>query len=442
MKIPRRWSRNLIVGLCLAGLCLAGLAAGGRAQEAEPFEDPPINYSATKPNDRASKLNEAFRKQADEIRGWPARRRLRWLLDQLDVPVDSQILVFSKTSHQRAIIGPKNPRVLFFSDEAYVGWVPGGAMEVTLFDPVLGATFYLLDATEDGEKPILQRDNQCLSCHKSYERTPSLRARSVMPDAEGEALSGSSISNIDPDTPYTDRWGGWYVTGAPSPFRHRGNTVGKTEADFRTADGKGGVTLQSLKDYFDIGRYPKPTSDIVALSVHDHQVFVHNVLAAANQTARLSLARWPATREILQLPADAPLAGSTLVSLTSEADKVISALLCREEPALPAEGLRGDGEFEKSYEKGRRADPQGRALRDLDLKTRLFRYRCSPLIYSESFKGFPPELRTLVLTRLAAILRAEEPPADYAYLPAAERKAIDEILTATLPDLPASWRRK
>jgi len=64
------------------------------------------------------------------------------------------------------------------------------------------------------------------------------------------------------------------------------------------------------------------------------------------------------------------------------------------------------------------------------------------LVYSESFRGFPPELRTLVLTRLAAILRAEQPPAEYAYLPAAERKAIDEILTATLPDLPPAWRSK
>ena len=146
MKTPPRIRRNLFLGL---GLLL--IAATARSQEAEPFEDPPINYSATKPNDRATKLNEAFQKQADEIRGWPARRRLRWLLEQLDIPLDSQILVFSKTSHQRALIGPKNPRVLFFSDEAYVGWVPGGAIEVTLFDPVLGATVSLLAAQEDGD---------------------------------------------------------------------------------------------------------------------------------------------------------------------------------------------------------------------------------------------------------------------------------------------------
>ena len=104
-----------------------------------------------------------------------------------------------------------------------------------------------------------------------------------------------------------------------------------------------------------------------------------------------------------------------------------------------------DGDFDKAVEQLRiNLDHArtGRALRDLDLKTRLFRYRCSPLIYSESFKGFPPELRTLVLTRLMAVLRAEQPAPEYAYLPAAERQAIYEILTATLPDLPAGWRTK
>lgn len=433
LRIPlARWARLLALSFPL-------MAAG---QEAEPFEDPPINYSATKPNDRVQKLNAAFQKQADEIRSWPARRRLRWLLEQLEIPVESQILVFSKTSAQRDLINPRNPRVLFFSDEAYVGWVPGGMIEVIVFDPSLGATFYLLDATEDGTKPLLARDNQCLLCHKNYEQTPTLRVRSVLPGPDGEPLSGSSLANLSPDTPYTERWGGWYVTGAPSAFRHRGNTTGQGEADFLTAEGKGGLTLTSLQERFDISRYPQPTSDIVALSVHDHQVFVHNVLAAANQTARLSLARWPATRDILQLPVNAPIAGSTLVTLTSEADKIISALLGREDAPLPPGGLSGEGVFEKTYRLGRRPDQHDRALRDLDLQTRLFRYRCSPLIYSDSFQGLPPELRSLTLTRLAAILRAGQPPADYAYFKAPERQALWEILTETLADLPLTWPQK
>ncbi len=425
-----------------ASLLALSLPLDASAQEAEPFEDPPINYSATVPNDRVQQLNAASQKQVDEIRSWPARRRLRWLLEKLAIPVESQILVFSKTSAQRDLINPKNPRVLFFSDEAYVGWVPGGMIEVIVFDPSLGATFYLLDATEDAAKPLLARDNQCLLCHKNYERTPTLRVRSVLPGLDGEPLSGSSLANLAPETPYAERWGGWYVTGAPSAFRHRGNTTGQSEADFRTTEGKGGVTLPSLEGRFDVSRYPKPTSDIVALSVHDLQVFVHNVLAAANQTARLALARWPATREILQLPAHAPIAGSTLVTLSSEADKIIAALLGREEPPLPPDGLHGAGDFQQVYQKGRRPDSRDRALRDLDLQTRLFRYHCSPLIYSDSFRGLPPELRTLTLTRLGALLRTPAPPAEYAYLSAKARQNLWEILTATLTDLPPTWPRQ
>ena len=48
------------------------------------------------------------------------------LLDKLDVNIDSQTLVFSKTSLQQAIINPKNPRALYFNDEVSVGHVPGG----------------------------------------------------------------------------------------------------------------------------------------------------------------------------------------------------------------------------------------------------------------------------------------------------------------------------
>lgn len=428
--------------LLWTGLLSLNLAVCAGAQEAEPFEDPPINYSTTTPNDRAQKLNAAFQKQTEEIRGWPARRRLRWLLEQLEIPIASQLLVFSKTSAQRDLINPQNPRVLYFSDEAYVGWVPGGMIEVIVFDPQLGATFYLLDATAEPTKPLLGRDNQCLLCHKNYEHTPTLRTRSVMPNLAGEPLSGSSLANLSPDTPYTERWGGWYVTGAPSPFRHRGNTTGLGEADFLTAEGKGGLTLPTLKERLDVSRYPQATSDIVALSVHDHQVFVHNVLAAANQTARLALARWPATREILQLPPNAPLAGSTLVTLSSEADKIIAALLGKEDAPLPPGGLNGDGAFEKAYRQHRRPDPLDRALRDLDLRTRLFRYRCSPLIYSVSFQGLPAELRSLTLSRLGQLLRTDQPPAEYAFFNAQERQALWEILSATLTDLPPTWPRK
>ena len=159
--------------LLAATLALRGTLG---AQNHEPFEDPPINYSTTVPVDAVSRLNAAMAKQAEEIRGWPARRRLRWLLEQLQVPVESQLLVFGKTSLQRGLISPGNPRALYFSDEAYVGWVPGGAIEITVFDPVLGATFYVLDAQQPETAPLIARSQECLLCHAHHDHTPSLRA--------------------------------------------------------------------------------------------------------------------------------------------------------------------------------------------------------------------------------------------------------------------------
>jgi hypothetical protein len=173
--------------------------------------------------------------------------------------------------------------------------------------------------------------------------------------------------------------------------------------------------------------------------LHDHQVHVHNVMSTALQDARIALHRWPAMRKILGLPDDAPPQGSCVVVFESQAEKLIDALLCRDEAPWPEDALRSDGVFAAAYAKTRKADAKGRSLRDLDLRTRLFRYRCSPLIYSESFTHLPRQLREITLLRLSAGLRAFPPSPAFGHLEESERVAIHEILTATLPDLPAGW---
>jgi len=415
------------------------LMPGAQAQQVEPFEEPPISYSATQTNDRATEINAAFQSRATEIRSLPAKKRLKWLLDEMGVPVESQIFVFSKTSMQRDLINPESPRVLYFSDEAYVGWSPTGAFEVAVFDAKLGATFYIFEPHAAKEEPLLARSGDCLLCHSRHEHTPSLRTRSVFPDANGEPLSGSGGSNIAPSTPLAERWGGWYVTGTQAPFEHRGNLTGKKIDDFEGPLAMPTRNLLSLEGVVDTHRYLLKTSDVVPLLMHDHQVHVHNVLSTANQDARIALHRWPAMREILGLPADAPPQGSCLVVFASQAEKILDALLCRGEAAWPAGGITGDGVFAPAYAKTRKPDSQGRSLRDLDLQTRLFRYRCSPLIYSQSFASLPKQMRDLVLLRLSSGLRAFPPSPSFGHLADDERVAIHEILTQTLPDLPAGW---
>src|SRR5437588_12852982 len=51
---------------------------------------------------------------------------LRSVLKELNVPVSSQSLVFSKSSFQLSQISPQTPRAIYFNDDVYIGWVNHG----------------------------------------------------------------------------------------------------------------------------------------------------------------------------------------------------------------------------------------------------------------------------------------------------------------------------
>jgi hypothetical protein len=124
---------------------------------------------------------------------------------------------------------------------------------------------------------------------------------------------------------------------------------------------------------------------------------------------------------------------STRRRIASSADALLDYLLFVGEPPL-TEPLAGTTTFASDFAAGGKRDPQGRSLRDLDLKTRLFRYPCSYLIDSEAFAALPEQTRHHVLARLGQILRGAEPDPRYAHLSPADRQAIREILQATHPE--------
>src|SRR4051794_12667067 len=66
---------------------------------------------------------------------------VRSVLRELNVPVESQVLVFSKTSLQNTLIHPQTPRSVFYNEDAYAGWAQGGMMELIGIDPVKGPQF-------------------------------------------------------------------------------------------------------------------------------------------------------------------------------------------------------------------------------------------------------------------------------------------------------------
>jgi hypothetical protein len=100
----------------------------------------------------------------------------------------------------------------------------------------------------------------------------------------------------------------------------------------------------------------------------------------------------------------------------------------------------GDSGFAAGFNARGPRDAMGRSLRHLDLTTRLLKYPCSYLVYSEAFEALPGVAKQAVYARLWQVLSGAETSARYARRVRADRLAIVEILRDTKPDLPAYFR--
>jgi hypothetical protein len=159
MMIASGLSRPLAVAVTALGIGTA-LAA------TDLWDLPPLRYSETASHDPIAKLAEALAKGERKVEGTTLLEKLRFVLKLLEIPEESQILVFSKTSKQNSLMHPGNPRCLFFNENSYVGYVPGGDMEVITHDPMLGSIYYLIGTGGHGSALEITRDNSdCLSCH-------------------------------------------------------------------------------------------------------------------------------------------------------------------------------------------------------------------------------------------------------------------------------------
>ena len=425
--------------LFLAGI--HGLAAASAWAQAQPdYEQPPVSYSASTPHDAMAQLQKRIASGELAFAG-SEQRVLQTLLDALDVPVESQILVFSRTSLQRGRIRPERPRALYFSDSAYVGWVPGGLIEVIAIDPKLGPVFYSFDIpSASGVPPTIERDTDCLRCHGGtfVRDIPGVFARSVFPDESGEPLLRHGTLVVEDDTPFEQRWGGWYVTGYQGQLDHRGNVRGSEAGDqlvFQTSKER----PEELSKFFDLSPYLRPRSDVVALLVFEHQLTMQNSLTRAGMVCRKMTAYQHGLQKAFKEPiTDEPAYDSVKSVFSSSAQDVVDRLLFRNAAPLPA-GVTGHEAFRAGFSQAAPRSTAGHSLRDFQLRDRIFANRCSYLIYSESFRALPETLKMRVLDRLQDALRSRDPKDRYAYLSGDEKQRIYDILIETHPDAKRHW---
>ncbi len=394
---------------------------------------PAIDYSNGPVTDRVADLNRKLQDGSVRLKFDAASGYLRSALEALNLPVESQVAVFSQNAFQAELIGPKNPRALYFDDTVAVGYVRGGTvLEVAAQDPRQGIIFYTLDQKAAGD-PQFTRNDGCLACHLSWTTlgVPGLMVFSTITVPEDKNAYASGFAS-DHRSSFDQRWGGWYVTGALGSIRHLANRPVST-ASTTDAVKPEARELKSLEGQFDTAGYLSPHSDAVALMVLEHQTHMINLIIRMGWESRLAAYIDPL------LPRSPGAGSNTAKRLQEAADDLVDYLLFVYEAPIP-DKIRGSSGFAEKFAALGPSDSKGRSLRQFDLDQRLMRYPCSYMIYSNAFDALPDSAKNLVYRRLWKVLSGDDKDQRYARLSAADRRAIVEILRSTKKDLPDYFR--
>ncbi len=385
-------------------------------------DDPAIAYATAPLDNVVDDLNRRL-EAGDATLMFDGRSGyLRSVVEALQLPIDSQLLLFSKGSLQGRQVEPSNPRAVFFDDRVALGWVrDGDLLEVAVQDPRAGLVFYSLEQ-RPAERPTFKREFRCLGCHMSGDTlgVPGLLMFSTTPATSDRAARAVAT---DHRSAIAERWGGWFVTGRSGGARHLGNQVPGLTAD---PDGVG-----SVAGLFDAAGFRALSSDIAALLTFSHQIHMTNLLTRA---------AWEARAADPALHPGAPVSPGQTQALEALmngiAEEVVDYMLFVDEAPLPNAIAGGSGFAERLSARGPR-DSRGRSLYELDLNRRLLKYPCSYLVYSPAFDALPPLIKAPIYQRMWDVLGGVVRDPRYSVLSLADRQAIVEILKDTKPDLPA-----
>jgi hypothetical protein len=416
-----------IIAGALAGTITASMGQLSERPLTGALAHPAIGYYTRPTHDLVAELNRHIEDGTAPVTFEEGTGFLRSVLGALRVPVESQMLVMSKTGVQALYTEPGNPRAIFFNDAVTVGYIRGAPLlELAVHDPQQGVVFYTLDQKPQ-PRPLFERRPACLSCHQVYSTlyVPGMVARSVFMAPDGLPLS--QFGSYDPDdrTLFRQRWGGWYVTGTHGSMRHMGNASVANIEKRETMISESTLNRTSLDGMFDARGYVSAHSDIAALMVFQHQAHMTNLITRVGWEARLAA---------YDRRVDPP--GGALRDAVNE---LVDYLLFIDEEPLTA-AIKGTSGFVETFSAQGPADSRGRSLRQLDLERRLLRYPCSYMVYSAAFGALRTDVRVAIYGRMSDVLSGRDASPKYTRLSEADRSAVVEILSETLHDLPSDFR--
>jgi hypothetical protein len=404
-------------------LAVAACAAVIKNEGFLPFADAPINYRSADLNDPIARLEKRLEQGEISLTYKPRHGYLQSVLDALHVPVSSQTLVFAKTSFQFPQINPAAPRALYYNDDVYVGQVHNGKfLEFASFDPRQGAIFYVMDERQSDRPRFERAAVDCVQCHvaNSTHGIPGVFLRSVFTKPSGYPAAGARSFVTGQESPISERWGGWYVTAVHGADAGMGNRMVANSQNPEQLD------VTNLSEHVNTSSYLTGSSDIVALMVLAHQTQMHNLITKTGYAARI-----------------AQFANADNKQYEEPAEELLRYLLFTNEAPIGTP-IAGNTSFTEDFAARGPFDSKGRSLRQFDLRTRIFKYPCSYLIYSETFDAIPPAAKNYIYRRLLEVLTGKDQSPEFKSLTSEDRRAILEILLETKPELAkaSAWAAK
>jgi hypothetical protein len=209
------------------------------------------------------------------------------------------------------------------------------------------------------------------------------------------------------------------VTGKTGSVMHMGNAIVPDPENPQELDRTNAHNLTSLASKVFLDGYAAQTSDIVALMVLEHQTRMTNLIVRLGWETRV--AQYEGKMD------------EATPRLQTAVDELVAYLLFAEETPLK-EPVEGVSTFTRTFPQRGPRDKQGRSLRDFDLKTRMFKYPASYMIYSEAFDGMPDWARERVYRGILDVLTGANKSERFARISEADRKAVLEILRDTKKD--------
>lgn len=398
----------------------------------ESYQTPMVNYREPPTVDFEKKIHQYYTKNTDdsfkkvsefltqkstnELQFDSEKESLHNLLSDLNISIHSQTLVFSNTSLQLSRISQNNPRAIFFNDNLYLGYVPGGFIEIIGIDAQIGAIPYVFKLPQKGDLqyPQIRRSTRCMRCHATKQTggVPGLLLSSVIP-----AETGGSLDNLNPgkpghNLPYTRRFGGWFLTNQADNHNNWSNSIG-------VMNQKGQIKQKKIQlPVYNISKYHLSNeSEMVTHLVMEHQIGFTNLCISAQYALRESrLSKNKSTKHQVE---------------DYFVEQLLRYSLFVDEPNLSIPSDKETSRFITYFEKSYPKKNPFNLFRKIELNTRLFKTRCSYMLGTPVFKALPDDFKNTFMISLREIVSKKNTELSFlgSHLEEDERERILHVLS-------------